>query len=169
VAARNSGSSILELDSDVQLTHYRIQKLGEQTLDLATGELVKLKPASDAGSGTTQTDEEKKLAEIVDKMNDLFSGELTEADLVGYVTTIKGKLLESETLAEQAESNTEQQFGMGDFKDIMMDIIIDGQESHNKIAGQLLQDDRTFAIMQGMLAKMVFDGFKRAAAQSRVV
>ncbi|ABM39988.1 type I restriction endonuclease subunit R [Polaromonas naphthalenivorans] len=167
VAARNSGSSILELDSDVQLTHYRIQKLGEQTLNLATGELVKLKPASDAGSGTTQTDEEKKLAEIVDKMNDLFSGELTEADLVGYVTTIKGKLLESETLAEQAVSNTEQQFGMGDFKDIMMDIIIDGQESHNKIAGQLLQDDRTFAIMQGMLAKMVFDGFKRAAAQAQ--
>lgn len=102
-------------------------------------------------------------------MNDLFclKRKLTEADLVGYVTTIKGKLLESETLAEQAVSNTEQQFGMGDFKDIMMDIIIDGQESHNKIAGQLLQDDRTFAIMQGMLAKMVFDGFKRAAAQAQ--
>lgn len=69
----------------------------------------------------------------------------------------------------QARSNTEQKFGMSDFKDIMMDIIIDGQESHNKIAGQLLQDERTFAIMQGMLAKMVFDGFKRAAAQSQAV
>ena len=164
ISERSSGSSILELDSDVQLTHYRIQKLGEQTLDLGTGELVKLKPASDAGSGKYKTDEEKKLAEIVDKMNDLFSGELTEADLVGYVTTIKGKLLESETLAEQAVSNTERQFAMGDFKDIMMDIIIDGQENHNKIAGQLLSDERIFAAMQGMMAKMVFDGFKKAAA-----
>ena len=68
-------------------------------------------------------------------MNDLFSGELTEADLVGYVTTIKGKLLESETLAEQAQSNTEQQFGVGDFKDIMMDIRV-GWKIHNDPIGR---------------------------------
>ena len=160
IAERSSSSSILELDSDVQLTHYRIQKLGEQSLDLGTGELVKLKPASDAGSGKSQTDEQAKLAEIVGKMNDLFAGDLTEADLVGYVTTIKGKLLESKTLAEQAVSNTEQQFAMGDFKDVMMDIIIDGQDGHNKIATQLLSDERIFAAMQGMMAKMVFEGFK---------
>ena len=164
IAANSGGSSILELDSDVQLTHYRIQKLGEQSLDLATGELVKLKPASDAGSGKSQTDEEKRLSEIVDKMNDLFSGELTEADMVGYVTTIKGKLLENETLAEQGRSNSEQQFALGDFKDIMMDIIIDGQESHNKIAGQLLQDERIFAAMQGMMAKMVWKQFQQGPA-----
>lgn len=83
IAERSSGSSILELDSDVQLTHYRIQKLDEQSLDLGTGELVKLKPPSEAGSGKSQTDEQKKLAEIVSKMNDLFAGDLTEADPVG--------------------------------------------------------------------------------------
>ncbi len=160
ISAISSGSSILELDSDVQLTHYRIQKLGEQSLDLSTGEIVKLKPASDAGSGKTLTDEQKKLAEIVDAMNDLFSGDLTEADLVGYVTTIKGKMLENETLEEQATSNTEHQFAMGDFKDIMMDIIIDGQESHNKIAEQLLKDERIFAAMQGLLSKSVYESFR---------
>jgi type I restriction enzyme R subunit len=49
---------------------------------------------------------------------------------------------------------------MGDFKDVMMDIIIDGQDGHNKIATQLLSDERIFAAMQGMMAKMVFEGFK---------
>ena len=73
--------------------------------------------------------------------------------------TIKGKLLENETLVEQAVSNSEQQFALGDFKDIMMDTIIDGQESHNKIAGQLLQDERIFAAIQGMMAKMVWMQF----------
>ncbi len=155
-------SSLLELDADVRLTHYRLQKLGEQQLDLSSGEVVKLKPASDAGTGAVITDEQKKLAEIVGKMNDLFAGDLTEADMVGYVTTIKGKLMESETLAEQAESNTEQQFAMGDFKEILTDIIIEGQEGHNKIADQLLKDDRIFAAMQGMLAKMVFQAFRHA-------
>lgn len=154
-------SSILELDSDVRLTHYRLQKLGEQSLDLSSGEVTKLKPASDAGSGKGIDDEKKRLAEIVEKMNDLFSGNLSEADMVGYVTTIKGKLLENETLAEQAANNTEQQFTMGDFKDVLTDIIIDGQGGHNKIADQLLKDERIFAAMQGMLAKMVYEAFRK--------
>jgi type I restriction enzyme R subunit len=161
----NGGSSILELDADVRLTHYRLQKIGEQQLDLAGGGVVSLKPASEAGTGKAPTDEEKKLAEIVGRMNDLFSGNLSDADMVGYVTTIKGKLLENETLKEQAASNSEQQFAMGDFKDILTDIVIDGQEAHNAIAAQLLKDERIFAAMQGMLAKMVWQQFQKGAQQ----
>ena len=89
-------------------------------------------------------------------MNDLFAGDLSDADLVGYVTTIKGKLLESATLAKQAANNSEEQFAMGDFKEILTDIVIEGQENHNKIAEQLLKDDRVFAAMQGMLATAVY-------------
>ena len=106
-------------------------------------------------------DEQKKLAEIVGVMNDLFSGNLTEADLVGYVTTIRGKLLENETLAAQAANNSEAQFAMGDFKDILMDIVIEGQDSHNKIADQLLKEDRVFVAMQGLLARMVWQKFQQ--------
>jgi type I restriction enzyme R subunit len=94
-------------------------------------------------------------------MNDLFSGNLTEGDMVGYVTTITEKLMESEALAEQARNNSEQQFAMGDFKDIMTDAIIDSQDGHNLIAGQLLKDERVFTAMMGMLAKQVYRAFER--------
>ncbi len=154
-------SSLLELDSDVRLTHYRLQKLGEQQLDLAKGDVVKLAPASEAGTGTAAEDEKKRLSEVVGKMNDLFSGDLSEADMVGYVTTIKGKLLENETLAKQAEANTEEQFAMGDFKNILTDVVLDSQGAHNNIADQLLKDERIFAAMQGMLAKMVYQAFAK--------
>lgn len=167
IAEKSEASSILELDSDVRLTHYRLQKLGEQRLDLASGDIVKLAPISETGTGKAVDDEQRKLSEIVERMNDLFSGSLTEADLVGYVTTIKGKLLENETLAEQAAHNSEQQFAMGDFKDILTDIIIEGQEGHNNIADQLLKDDRIFAVMQGMLAKMVYQAFAKQQGQAR--
>jgi type I restriction enzyme R subunit len=159
--AESGQSSLLELDADVRLTHYRLQKIGEQHLDLATGDVVALKPATDAGTGRALDDEAKKLAEIVERMNDLFSGNLSDADLVGYVTTIKGKLLENETLKEQAANNSEQQFAMGDFKDALTDIVIEGQEAHNNIAAQLLQDDRIFTAMQGMLASMVWKQFQQ--------
>ena len=158
--AGHAASSLPELDADVRLTHYRVQRLGEQHLDLAGGEVVRLRPAGEAGTGKALDDEQRRLAEIVEKMNDLFSGDLGEADLVGYVTTIKGKLLENATLAEQAAHNTEQQFALGDFKEVLTDIIIEGQENHNKIAEQLLKDERVFAAMQGMLAKMVYQAFR---------
>ena len=94
-------------------------------------------------------------------MNDLFSGDLPGADLVGALTTWRGKLLENETLAAQAASDTESQFAMGDFKNILTDIVIEGQESHNRIADQLLRDERVFAAMKGMLAEMVYKAFRQ--------
>ncbi len=162
--AEHGSSSLLDLNSEVQLTHYRLQKQSEQTLDLAAGEVVKLQAASEAGSGKALTEEQRQLKEIVAKMNDLFAGDLTEADLVGYVTTIQGKLMESPKLAEQAASNNLEQFAMGDFKEVLTDIIIEGQEGHNKIAEQLLKDDRVLTAMQGILASLTYLGFSRQRA-----
>ena len=163
--AAHDESGVLQIDADVRLTHYRLQRLAEQSLDLEGGEAAPLQPVSEAGTGTAHTDEQRKLAEIVEKMNDLFSGDLSEADMVGYVTTIKGKLLENETLAAQAATNTEEQFALGDFKNIFTDIVLDGQEGHNRIADQILKDDRTFAAMQGMLARLVYAAFREAGAR----
>jgi type I restriction enzyme R subunit len=163
--AEDTNTNILELDSDVRLTHYRLQKLGEQKLDLEKAEVVALPGIKEAGSGKAQTDEEKKLSEIVSRMNDLFSGDLSEADLIGYVTTLAGKLLENETLASQSQ-NTESQFGLGDFKEAFTDAVIESQENHNKIADQLLKDERIFAAMQGMLASMVWKQFQKRAGRS---
>lgn len=72
---------------------------------------------------------------------------------------IARKSTENAALAAQAASNTEQQFAMGDFKDVFTDIVIEGQEAHNSIADQLLKDERIMGVMQGMLAKMVFQAF----------
>lgn len=161
----HEGSGIPDLTADVKLTHYRLQKLGEQKLDLESGEVVKLRSSKGAGPKGGPSEDEVALREIVEKMNDLFSGNLTEADLVGYVTTVTGKLLENDRLADQAANNTEEQFALGDFPDILMDMVIEGQEAHNAIADQLLQDKRVFAAMQSMLARMVYRAYqdKRAS------
>ena len=154
---------MLSLDADVNLTHYRLQKLGEQKLDLENGDVVLLPGISDAGSGAAPEDERKELREIVAKMNDIFAGEVTEADFVGAVTTWKGHLMASDALAEQAKNNSEEQFSMGDFKEAFMDVVIDAKDAQNSIADQLLKDERVFGVMQRMLAKMVWQQFQRGA------
>ena len=164
--AEHSSSSILELDSDVRLTHYRLQKLGEQKLNLEDGQVEKLKPASETGAAKSSEDEEKRLRDIVEKMNNLFAGELTEADFVGYVKTMESKLLENKLLGEQAANNSEEQFSLGDFKDIFSGTVIDGLEAHSSIAKQLLSDERIFAVMQGMMASAVYKAFQAGRARS---
>jgi type I restriction enzyme, R subunit len=146
----------LELDSDVMLTHYRLQKVAEQQLDLEKAEIVKLPGIGEAGTGAAPEDEKKALREIVAKMNELFAGQITEADFVGVITTWEGHLVKNNKLAAQARNNTQEQFAMGDFKDAFTDIVIEAQDAHNQIAEQLLKDERIFGVMQKMMASMVW-------------
>jgi type I restriction enzyme, R subunit len=151
----------LELDSDVMLTHYRLQKVAEQQLDLEKAEVVRLPGIGEAGTGSAPEDEKKALREIVAKMNDLFAGHITESDFIGAVTAWEGHLVNNEKLAAQARNNGLEQFAMGDFKDAFTDIVIEAQDAHNSIAEQLLKDDRIFGLMQSMVAKMVWQKFQQ--------
>ena len=75
------------------------------------GNSLKLKPPDEIGSGDVHEKEKAWLSEIIAKVNDLFSGDLTDQDkLVCVNKLILGKLLESETLVKQAVSNSEGQF-----------------------------------------------------------
>lgn len=159
--AEDGRKEMLTLDSDVKLTHYRLQKLGEQQLDLEKAEVVKLTGIGDAGTGSAPEDVRVALHEIVSKMNDLFAGNITEADFLGAVTTWQGRLMTSEKLAAQAQNNTEEQFAMGDFKDEFMDVVIEAQDAQNHIADQLLKDERILGVMQKMVAKMVWKQFQQ--------
>ncbi|MDE2626052.1 MAG: type I restriction endonuclease subunit R, partial [Burkholderiales bacterium] len=107
--------------------------------------------------------ERKELREIVAKMNDLFAGEVSEADFIGAVTTWKGHLMANESLAEQAKNNSEEQFSMGDFKEAFMDVVIDAKDAQNSIADQLLKDERVFGVMQRLVSRMVWQQFQKGA------
>ena len=95
--------------SKVVLTHHSLKSKGKRDLPLARDETAKLKPLTEPGSGEVQEKEKILLAEITAKVNDLFEGELTDDDKLVYVNNVlRGKLLESETLVQQAANNTKE-------------------------------------------------------------
>ena len=97
--------------SKVVLTHHNLKNLGKRTVPLDDGESPKLSPLTESGGGSVQEREKARLAEIITKVNDLFEGDLTEDDRLVYVNNvIKGKLLESVILVQQAAKNTKEQF-----------------------------------------------------------
>lgn len=78
------------------------------------------------------------------KGNELFEGDLTPQDKLVYVNNvIKGKLLESETLQQQAANNTKEQFANSpDLKTELMNAIIAALDAHTAMSTQALESER---------------------------
>jgi len=126
--------------SKLVLTHHHLQNLGKQALPLYAGKAPKLEPIIEAGSGALHEPETAYLVEIIEKLNDLFEGDLTEQDKLVYVNhVIKGKLLESQTLRQQAASNTKEQFANSpDLKGELLNAIMGALDAHSVMSTQAL-------------------------------
>jgi type I restriction enzyme R subunit len=130
--------------SKVTLTHHKLRELGNKPLVLndTEGEY-KLDPLTATGSGQVQDKEKIKLSEIVQKVNDLFDGELTDHDMLAFVNNIKGKMMESDLLVQQAMSNTKEQFSNSpDFSSEQLNAIIDAFDAFSTMSKQALDSDR---------------------------
>jgi type I restriction enzyme R subunit len=126
--------------SKVKLTHHTLKGHGKASMRLGDGERPKLDPLTEAGGGSVQDKERAHLNEIIEKVNTLFEGELSDQDKLVYVNNVlMGKLLESSTLAQQAASNTKEQFANSpDLQTEMMNAIIGALDAHMLMSTQAL-------------------------------
>lgn len=127
--------------SKMVLTHHTLKSMGKGALPLGKGDTEKLKPLTEAGSGKVQDKEKAILAEIIDKVNGLFEGDLSDNDQLVYVNNvIKGKLLESEILITQACNNSKEQFAASpDLNSAMQDAVMDALDAHQSMSKQVLE------------------------------
>ena len=154
--------------SALKLTAYTIKSLGDPTLNLAAGEAVKIDPTDDIGSGQVQDKAKVALAELIAKVNDLFEGDLTPGDKLVYVNdVIKGKLMESEKLAEQALNNTKEQFAASpDLANEILGAVMDALTAHTAMSKQALESEKLRADMKDVLlgAGKLWEGLREKAA-----
>lgn len=124
--------------SKIELTHHKLSNKGQTALSLA-GPADKLKPMTDAGSASVQDKEKALLSEIIARLNDLFTGDMTDNDQLAYAMAIRGKLLENKTLAQQATSNLKEQFANSPaLSTALMDAIIAVLDAHGAMSRQAL-------------------------------
>ncbi len=130
--------------SSIVLSHHKLSSKGKRDLALAPGLGENLQAIYDAGSGSIQEKETALLADIIAKVNELFTGETSDDDQLVYVNNvIKGKLLQSERLGEQAANNTKEQFSNSpDLSQAILDAIIDAFDAHRSMSEQALNSKR---------------------------
>jgi type I restriction enzyme R subunit len=164
-----------EIDlSKVVLTHHHLKNLGKQTLPLGEGgEYPKLDPLGEAGSGMVQQKQKAYLAEIIAKVNDLFEGELTDDDKLVYVNNVlKGKLLESSILIQQATNSTKKQFADSpDLANEIMNAIMDALAAHGTMSKQALDSVRVRSGLKDVLLgpAQLYESLREQGFQNRIL
>ena len=135
--------------SRVVLTHHTLKSKGTQPMALQPGLYGGLQAATGIGTSRVQERHRALLSEIIAKVNDLFSGELSEQDKLVYVNDVlKGKLLESDTLVQQAASNSKEQFANSpDLKRELLNAIISALDAHTAMSTQALNSE---AVQRGL-------------------
>ncbi|PWW48673.1 type I restriction enzyme R subunit [Melaminivora alkalimesophila] len=140
--------------SKVVLTHHRLKDQGKRDLALHedTGTEYRLQPLTETGGGAVQDRQKALLSEIVAKLNDLFEGELSDHDQLVYMNHVKGKLLESDLLVQQAGSNSRGQFDHSpDLDSELTNAIIDALDAYGSMSRQMLDSARVRAGFKAVL------------------
>jgi type I restriction enzyme, R subunit len=135
------------------LTHHTLKSRGAQPMALQPGLYEGLLPATGVGTRMVRDPGKALLSEIIEKVNDLFSGDLSGRDKLVYVNdVIKGKLLESDTLAQQAASNSKEQFANSpDLKNELLRAIMDALDAHSSMSTQALNSEAVRRGLQDIL------------------
>ncbi len=152
--------------SKLVLTHHTLKKKAAPGMSLDTGDPTTLAPVTEAGSGSVQAREKARLAEIIAKVNDLFSGDLTEGDKLVFVRDVlHGKIVESKTLQQQALANTPAQFeGSPDLDHAITDAIIASHDAHATMSTQALNSPAIRAAIKDILIRYtgLYDALRQA-------
>jgi type I restriction enzyme R subunit len=155
--------------SRVVLTHYNIRDLGQHQLPLGggDGEQPKLDPMTAVGSAKVHDPDMVRLREIIQKMNDLFEGELTDADQINFVNHIRDKMLENPVLAQQAAANKKDQFSASpDFHEAMMTAVVNAYDNHMSMSEQVLKKDNVKAGLKEILKDLVYEAFAKGRPEA---
>jgi type I restriction enzyme R subunit len=155
--------------SDVVMTHYRLSKIRQQRLHLENDKKLqdgsgdyRLQPTDSLGTAKAHDMQTALLSEIVQRMNDLFTGDkLTEKDLINYANTIADKIRENDRVMDQLNNNSAEQAMLGDFPGAVLDAVIDSRNTHNDLAMQYLSDEK---IAKGF-ARLLLDMLANAGAR----
>ena len=108
------------------------------------------------------------LAEIIWQVNDLFGGDVREVDMLAVAHHVSGRMLQNPDLAQQAASNSKEQFAMGDYPKVFMDTLVDALDGYQGVVEQVLAQEGTRAGFERLVLELVYRGFaEKREASSR--
>jgi type I restriction enzyme R subunit len=155
---RRTSGGVFQLDGDVELEFYRLQKISEGQIDLTPNEAKPLKGPSDVGTG--QEDQQIRLSELIDILNERFGTDFTQADQL-FFEQIQEEALENEDLIQAATTNSESDFRYV-FEKAFEKLVIERMEGNEEIFEKLMADGKFRDIAEKHIRTKVYKSLSSA-------
>lgn len=148
------------LDDEVALQYFRVQQMSDGSIDLTEGDVDPLKGPTDVGTAARK-DEEVNLSSLVDKLNERFGTDFTEADQL-FFDQIEASAVQDAKIVEAVKANEFANFEAF-FKRVMDDLVINRMDGNEEIASRVMTDPAFRDLTQTHLAKKIYAGLRRGS------
>lgn len=160
---RDEKKSPLDLDGDVALRYYRLDKINEGQILLNVADPAALRAPTDVGTRSAK-DEEAALSEIIEVLNDRFGTEFTEADQLLFDQFI-AEAKQDQEVVERALANPLDNFELA-MKPIVEGLMIDRMDQNQEIVNRYLNDPAFQAVAFRALVKRIYEDVRASARAS---
>jgi len=150
---RRQGGPAFQLDGEVELEYYRLQKISEGRIDLSQGVASPLRGPDEVGTGRPG-DDEIKLSELIDLLNERFGTDFTQADQL-FFDQIQAEAVADAGLRQAASVNSVDDFRYV-FDKAFEGLIIDRMEGNEEIFTKLMGDSEFRKIASEHLLRKVY-------------
>ncbi len=141
------------LDDEVALRFFRLQQMSEGSIDLSEGEADPLKGPTDVGTARAK-DEEVTLSSLIDRLNERFGTDFTEADQL-FFDQIRASAENDENIVEAARANNFTNFAA--YLDRILDeLFISRMEGNEGIFSRVMTDAEFRSVAHDHLAREIF-------------
>jgi type I restriction enzyme R subunit len=142
----------VDLDDEVMLQYYRVQKIFEGSIILESGENP-LKNTKDAGR-MKKEDEKSLLSELIDKLNERFGTEFGDMDKV--LEQFIADMEKDENLRTQAQNNSKEHFRFP-FNDAFMGVVVDRMMQNKEFCERVLDDEKFGNTVKDLMIDYVYE------------
>lgn len=149
---------------NVDLTHYRLEEVGTESIKLGGDDTDPLTAIFGEGEGRKVGDVPLGLlGELVALFNDRFGADLSETDAVKPIQQVLDKVAENEALRDQALNNDFDDFERGK-EALIIGATLNVQDVNDMVLRKLLDDEDVRSRMTHLIMRGLYDRFNAEAA-----
>jgi type I restriction enzyme R subunit len=153
-----AGHPVLELDDDVALQAYRIEKKFEGKIDLGAKEGEELKPITAVGTRLTP-EQFLRLSELIEAINERFGLNLTDADVL-FFEQVGQDMMADGHLETQAKANPKDSFKIV-FEEAFLGKVLNRKDRNEEMLKMVLDSPDFAQLIKDQMLPWVYEGLKQ--------
>ena len=154
---RRDGSENVSLYNDVALEYYRLQKMEKGSIALQKQGSADIRGVSEAGVSYGKKEENAKLSNIINILNDRLGTDFTVADKL-LVDLIKEEMFANDKLRRQAQNNDKENFKYA-FDEALLNAFIDRMDNNQQMFEKFMTNSEFKNILHDWLLDKLYKRF----------